>query len=92
MALRKLTAEQFKLLKQSYYKGVTAPKLAELFDISVGNVYKHLKDYPIRRRSKLTLEQIFDVLYSEGTLREKAHKFGVCHETIRNLIKRGIDQ
>lgn len=92
MALRKLTDQQFKLLKESYYKGVTVPKLAELFNISVGNVYKHLKDYPIRRRSKLTLEQIFDVLYSEGTLREKAHQFGVSKDTIRNLIKRGIDQ
>ena len=92
MALRKLTDQQFKLLKESYYKGVTVPQLAKLFNISVGNVYKHLKDYPIRRRSKLTLEQIFDVLYSEGTLREKAHQFGVSKDTIRNLIKRGIDQ
>tara|TARA_R100000951_G_scaffold94307_3_gene83028 strand:+ start:3133 stop:3411 length:279 start_codon:yes stop_codon:yes gene_type:complete len=91
MAHKKLNPDQVKEMKIKYYNGDSVEILGNLFDLSVASVYNYLKDSPSRPHRKLTTDQVIEILATtpDQSHRQVAKRFGVSHETIRKVRKKG---
>jgi transposase len=87
----KLTEEQIKYVKTSYYGGVKPSYLAEELGVHASTIYRHLEGVKVKYK-KVTLAEVKEIhnLANNGmSLRKLAELYGISKETVRR-IKRGL--
>lgn len=86
----KLTDDQIKYVKTSYYGGVSPRYLADELGVHISTIYRHLQGVKTKFK-KVTLAEAREIhkLANEGvSLRRLGDLYGISYETVRR-IKRG---
>lgn len=87
----KLTEDQIKYVKTSYYGGVSPRYLADELNVHISTIYRQLEGVKTKHK-KVTLAEAKEIhkLANEGvSLRKLGELYKISYETVRR-IKRGL--